>query len=148
VAAVAIVAGYANREKLRLKIASVYASVPPKVSQTPPPSKRRATAFSGDAPWALSALPECFTPVAKSTAGNLQYVLAHLPPKATMARPSAKLTYADCTIRVAGDELYVDRGTDHLRIPPPARLYTGPGSVAVLRGADGGYELRTYKVQP
>jgi hypothetical protein len=141
---VAVVAGYANRDRIRLKIASVYASVPPKAAQTPPPSARQAVAFRGDAPWALSALPECFSQISKSTSPTLDYVLAHLPKGATMVRPPHDLSYADCKVRIAGDAIYVDRGADRLRVPPPARLYVNDGQVALLRGGVGGYELRVY----
>jgi hypothetical protein len=55
--------------------------------------------------------------------------------------------YADCTLHVAGDEILVDRGSDHMRIPPPARIYTSPGKIALLRGSNGGYELRVYRVE-
>ena len=147
-AAVAVVAAYANRGRLRLQIASVQASVPPKVSQTEPPTRRQAVPFTGDAPWALSALPECFFPASESTAASLSYVLAHLPRGAAMVRPPARLTYHDCTIRVAGDEVFVDRGKDRLRIPPPVRLYAAGRSLAVLRVTDGHYELRNYRVLP
>lgn len=148
VTGVVIVAGYANRERLRLKVASVYASVPPKAAQTPPPSKRRAVAFTGDAPWALSALPECFVQQSKSTSRTLDYVLAHLPKDVRMVRPPQTLQYADCTLRVVGETIYVDRGSDRLRIPPPARLYVGGRHLALLRGSEGGYELRVYEAQP
>lgn len=144
--AVAIIAGYANRDRLRLKIASVTPSVPPKAAQTPQSSKRPSTAFRGDAPWALSALPECFEPESKTT-GPLAYVLAHLGSNAQPVRSMETLHAADCTVRVRGEEIDVDRGADRLRIPPPARLYRLPGfGVALLRGAGHGFELRTYRV--
>lgn len=143
-----MVAGYANRGRLRLKVASVYASVPPKAAQTAPPSKRAGRAFVADAPWALSALPECFTPLAKSTGPNLPSVLAHLPAHMTMVRPPARLRYGDCTLVLSGARVLVLRGEDRLRIPPPTRIYTGAGILASLRAANGGYDLRTYSVKP
>ncbi|MFN2448369.1 MAG: hypothetical protein ABR508_01060 [Candidatus Baltobacteraceae bacterium] len=139
-------AGWVNRDRIRLKIASVYASVPPKASQTHRPLPRPHTNVAGDAPWALSALPECFTQVAKTT-GPPPYVLAHLPAGLAMERDGARLKVADCALRVAGDAIFVHRGADHLRIPPPARLYDGPGQTAVLRSDAGGYELRVYTAQ-
>ncbi len=146
---VAIVAGFANRDRLRLKIASVYATVPPKPVQKPPLSARKAGSFSGDAPWALSALPECFTQLSKTT-GPLSYVLAHLPSGGHMvlSAQARALRYADCVLRVRGEAVYVQRGVDRMRIPPPARVYVnGAGTkIALLRGLEGGYELRVYQV--
>jgi hypothetical protein len=64
-----------------------------------------------------------------------------------MVRPRSKLQIADCAVRVSGDEIVVDRGSDRLRIPPAARLYRLPGfGMAVLRQAGNGFELRTYRV--
>jgi hypothetical protein len=144
IAAVAIVAGNAARNKSRLHVASVYASVPPKPVQAPPKTKRHSVAFTGDAPWALSALPECFAPIGKST-GPLKYVLSKIPAGAQMVVPPKNLTYADCTLEIRGETVYVHRGVDRMRIPPPARVYVGGGTLALLRGASGGYELRVYE---
>jgi hypothetical protein len=144
---VVIGTAYSHRGSFDLHIKSVYASVPPKASQTAPPSRRRSTAFAGDAPWALSALPECFKQRSKST-GPLRYVEAQLPLQAAMVRPPATLRFADCTVSVRDDRIVVTRGPDRLRVPPPARLYRGSGTLALLRGADGGYDLRIYSVQP
>lgn len=148
VAAFAGVAGYMHRGELALKIKSVYAPAPPKAAQREAQGKRTPGAFGGDAPWALSALPECFTQTSKSTSPTLGYVLARLPSGAAMVRPPARLRYADCTLRVQGAQVFVDRGADHMRIPPQARLYTAPGTLALLRGSDGGYELRVYETRP
>lgn len=147
-ASVAIVAGYMHREQLALKIKSVYAPAPPKAAQREAQGERKSGAFTGDAPWALSALPECFEQTTKSTSPTLQYVLARLPSGASMVRPPATLHYADCTLRVEGAQVFVDRGADHMRVPPQARIYTAPGTLALLRGSEGGYELRIYKTQP
>ena len=143
--AFAIVAGYVNREQLAIKIKSVFVPVSPKPAQAEAQGGHRHGAFTGDAPWALSALPECFDQTSKSTSPTLPYIIAHLPAGAAMVRPPAKLHYADCTVQVVGDEVLVDRGSDHLRIPPQARIYTAPGKVALLRGSAGGYELRVYR---
>jgi hypothetical protein len=143
VVSVAVVAAYANRERIRLKIASVYATVPPKAAQEPTPSQRGVRPFRGDAPWAFSALPECFRPVSKSI-GPLKYVLAHLPKGSIMVPAPAIRYFSDCTVRVKGDEVEVERGVDRLRIPPPVRLYESNNLVTLLRGLAGTYEMRTY----
>lgn len=147
VAAVAAVAGYANRDRLRLKIASVYASVPPKAAQPAPRWARTAGAFTGDAPWALSALPECFEQLSKATSRQLAYVQARLPHDLTMIRPPQSLHFADCALQVRGDEVLVRRGSDRMRIPPSVRLYVNASQtrLALLRRGPNGYELRVYQ---
>lgn len=145
-AAFVIVGVYVNREQIAIKIKSVYQKVPPKAAQTPAPSKREAPAFVGEAPWALSALPECFTQTEKVT-GPPKYVLARLPKGVTMLRPGATIDVADCHVTVEGDTVLVTRGPDRMRIPAIARLYEGPGSLVLLRGADNGFEMRVYETK-
>lgn len=145
--AVSAIAAYANRDALKIKIASVYAPVKPKVAQSNPPVATTAPPFVGDAPWALSALPECFSQTLKATSRGLAYVTSRLPRGAAMVRPPATLRYADCTVLVRGEQIDVRRGTDRLRVPPPARLYVAGTQLALLRGTSGGYELRVYDTQ-
>ena len=121
----------------------MYAPAPPKASQTEPPAKRPHSNVTGDAPWALSALPECFAPESKTT-GPASFVMAHLPRGLTQARSGDVFHYADCVVRVQGQTVLVDRGSDHLRVPPPADLYYGDNVLALLRGVPGGYDLRVY----
>ena len=148
VLAVFVVVGtWFNREKIALEIKSVYASVPPKVSQTAPPSKRHTTTVFGDAPWAMSALPECFQQQSKTT-GPYGYVMAHLPPGMTMLRSGETATFGDCALQVKGDTVLVTRGSDRLRIPPVARLYRNGSTVALVRSGNGGLELRVYAASP
>jgi hypothetical protein len=143
-AAFAAVGIYANRAQIAIKIKSVYQRVPPKAAQTPRPSKRRAGAFVANAGWALSALPECFTQTEKVT-GPPKYVLAQVPQGASMLRPGAVIVTADCRLAVTSDTVLITRGSDRLSVPPIARLYQVPGgSIALLRTADDGYELRVY----
>ena len=139
-----IVAGWMNRDLIRLKIAPVNTPVSPKPaplqtvgSSTPPP-------LSGDAPWALSALPDCLIQTSETT-GPSAYVLAHLPPGAQLVRPPAKLAYGDCTISIVGDEAYVVRGTDRYRIPPHVRFYRTAGWFAQLREYPNGNDLRIFQ---
>jgi hypothetical protein len=132
-----------GRDLIRIKIASVVASAPPKPEAPEATSGSSAAAFSGDAPWALSALPECLIQVSAAH-GTRGYVLAQLPHLAPVV-PPARLVYGDCTISVAGDEAIVVRGTDRFRIPPVTHFYRGNGTLAVLRESGGRFELRTYQ---
>jgi len=142
-------AAWINRDLIRLKIASVYIKVPPKAGSSNPPASVRPAALQGDAPWALSALPECLTQTSEST-GNRSYVLAHLPAGASRVAPPESLTYGDCTISIVDDEAYVRRGEDRFHIPPPSTFYRASGALALLRGANAAaMELRVYQpVQP
>jgi hypothetical protein len=138
-----LVTAWANRELIRIKIASVYARVPPKPEAAVSVTGSTAP-FEGDAAWALSALPECLTQVSESR-GPLPYLVAHLPAGAQAVVPPASFSYGDCTISLTGDEAVVRRGADRFRIPPRVRFYRTPGSLAVLRQSPSGNDLRVYQ---
>jgi hypothetical protein len=54
------------------------------------------------------------------------------------------LVVGDCTVAVSGDALTVARGSDRLRVPPPARLYEA-GRHLVLDLSEGRREdVRIY----
>lgn len=81
----------------------------------------------GDAPWALSALPECMIQT-QEWKGTLAWVRGHLPRLARLVAPSSTLRYNNCTIVVSRDDAVVSRGSDRLRIPPIAHLYRFPAA--------------------
>lgn len=139
-----IVAAWVNRDLIRIKIASVYARVAPKPGASSPVSSGAIAPMSGDAPWALSALPECLTQVSESS-GSGGYVRAHLPRSAVRIVPPARLSYGDCTISIDGDEAFVRRGTDRFRIPPSVQFYRAQGEVAMMRETGASVELRVYQ---
>lgn len=138
-----LVAAWINRDLIRIKLASVYARVEAKPGVG---DALRATAapFSGDAPWALSALPECLVQVTKST-GSARYVRAHLPARSMPIVPPKRLVYGDCAIEIENDEAIVRRGSDRLRIPPHARFYRSAGLFSMVRETAQGAELRVYQ---
>jgi hypothetical protein len=138
------VAAWVNRDSIRIKIASVYARVAPKPAAALHPTGNASAGFSGDAPWALSALPECLSQVSKSS-GSADYVSGRIPAGALRVAPPARLKYGDCTIVLAGNEAVVSRGSDRFRIPPEARFYRKAGLLAVVRESDGSVELRVYQ---
>lgn len=139
-----VVAGWVNRDLIRIKIASVYARVAPKPGPPNAPERERESALAGDAPWALSALPECLTQTSESR-GPVRYVLARLPKGAVPIVPPASLVYGDCTIQIVGDEAYVNRGHDRLRIPPRVRFYRTADSIVLIRDDQESAELRVYE---
>ncbi len=137
-------AAFANRDLLRIKIASVYVKVQPKLSapETPPPLTPGGESF-GDAPWALSALPECLTQISL-TRGPRAYVLQHVPPGMLPVKAPAQLKYADCTIRVGSGDARVTRGGDRFHIPANVRFFVKAGALSLLRTKGAFAELRTY----
>ncbi len=112
-----------------------------KVTASPP----RVEGVTGNAPWALSALPGCFEQRSDTT-GSASYVKGQLPAGAQLVRPGTRLTYGTCTILVRGDELLVERGSDRMRVPPDARLYTIGTSLALLRTSGSITDLRIYDI--
>src|SRR5271165_1998884 len=144
VGAAVLATAWANRDLIRIKIASVYAHAPSKAGGASGSERATPAPLSGDAPWALSALPECLTQLAVSK-GPPAYVRAHLPPGARPIAPPATLTYGDCRIMISGDEAFVSRGVDRLRIPPRAQFYRADGRLALILETRGGTELRVYE---
>lgn len=146
-----IVAGYANREQLALKIKSVYAPVPPKPVSPVASTRGVNRAFIADARWAFSALPECFTQQSHST-GPGSYVLPLLPKDARPVPAGYAVFAGDCRAFVHGTQIWIWRGADRLRIPPPARLYeSGSGSsrmLELLQGPPDALDLRVYSLSP
>jgi hypothetical protein len=139
-----LAAGWANRDLIRIKIASVYARVHAKPGGASAPERATAAPITGDAPWALSALPECLVQMSEAH-GSLAYVRAHLPPGAVPIVPPATLVYGDCSITIVGKQAYVRRGADRLRIPPRAQFYRAGDLLALVRESAGGNELRVYE---
>ena len=139
-----LAAAWASRDLIRVKIASVYARVAPKPGASSPVSSGAVASLSGDAPWALSALPECLTQVSKSS-GSGRYVRAHLPRSAVRVVPPARLSYGDCTISIDDDQAFVRRGADRFRIPPSVQFYRARGEVAMMRETAASVELRIYQ---
>lgn len=112
-----------------------------KATASPPP----ADSVTGNAPWALSALPDCFTQISDTT-GSASFVAARLPAGAQPVPAGAHLKYGTCTILVRSDELIVKRGSDLMRVPPHARLYTTGKTLALLRTSAAYSDLRLYDI--
>lgn len=143
VGATTLVAVWVNRDLIRIKLASVYAKVPPKTAPAEPATLASPRPLSIEAPWALSALPDCLMQ-ASHTTGPPDYVLAHLPPGARPIPPPATLSYGNCTILVRGDEAYVRRGPDRFHVPPHVQFFRAGDRLALLRRDGPGMDLRVY----
>jgi hypothetical protein len=108
----------------------------------PPPPPDDTT---GNAPWALSALPDCFVQRSE-TSGAPAYVEAQIPPGAQPVRDGTRLSYGPCTILVHKSELLVERGADRLRVPPRATLYTAGNMLVLIRVSGKTAVLRSYEI--
>ncbi len=144
VGATMLIAAWTERDFIRIKLASVYASAPPKPAAPEPSGTPSGKGLSMVAPWALSALPECLIQQSDTT-GPPAYVLAHLPAGARRIVPPATLQYGNCTILLRGDEAYVRRGADRFRIPPHVEYYRTSAGLAQLRRDGPGMDLRIYQ---
>lgn len=125
-------------------IRSVRASGAPSSGRKQPPSTYRAQNFDGiEAPWVLSALPECLLPQSVFRAKSVGAVLAHLPAGARRVAPGTALTYRNCRIDVRSSDAVVTRGDDRFHIPPRSQLFRTPTKLVLLRFS-GRAELRVY----
>jgi hypothetical protein len=144
VGALVLATAWANRDLIRIKIAGVRAHVAAKAGGPNSVQPSSAPPLYGDAPWALSALPECLSQLSESI-GPRSYVREHLPANAVPIVPPATLVYGDCTITVTGDEAFVRRRDDRLRIPPHVQFYRAAGLLVLIRRTARGAELRVYR---
>jgi hypothetical protein len=100
-----------------------------RASGTPSPARSQLAGGAtpgplyGEAPWALSALPDCARQHDEYR-GNAEHVRAKIP--AGAIEVTGHIIAGPCTIDVTSNGILVQRGSDRLRIPPPARLlYSG-----------------------
>lgn len=115
-----------------------------------PPEHDRATQtadpISGDAPWALSALPECFRED-RHARGTLAYVRSKVPHDAVALAPGTTLRVANCTVAIGRARALVTRGDTRLRIEPSPHFWRARGRL-VLEVDDGARgDLRVYTPQ-
>jgi hypothetical protein len=89
---------------------------------------------NGNAPWALSALPECFEQVL-SAHGPAAYVLSQLPPGSQAVRGPAELRNADCRLEIRPNVATVERGAERLVIPPVTQFYRWPDRIGFVHRA-------------
>jgi hypothetical protein len=107
--------------------------------------------LTGDAPWALSALPECFRQT-YAVRGPLAYVNAHLapgaPPRNRWHRARAgRLVAADCTVVLMGRTALVTRGDTRLVVPADARFSIAGDRLVLDRYAGGAEDVRVYALR-
>jgi hypothetical protein len=145
VLAVAVLATMGARDIMRLHFRSSNAPQPQQHLRYGDSAGENQASLAGDAPWALSALPDCFIQQAEWT-GTATYVDAHLPHGARAIEPGTQLRYGPCTISVRSGEVFVNRGADRFRIPPHAVLYQDGAQLWLLRAAGHSSVLRSYTI--
>lgn len=145
VLAIAIFAtAWSNRDLIRIRIAPTTVPAPPKPDDATEVRGHSDTPLSGDAPWALSALPDCATEV-RSTHGPVAYVRSKLPSDARTIAAGTVLTLGACTIFVGDGEIRIHRGSDRLRVPPRSTFYRTGVGFALLRQSGKSADLRVYE---
>jgi hypothetical protein len=147
VAAAVLVAAFVFVITLR-KMSAPDLRVSARPSGTPSASRMQAPnasmaphALGGDAPWALSALPDCARQHSEDR-GSATSVRAKIPSaaKAVVGRIRA----GACVVEVTDDGIIVRRDGDRLRIPPPARLLYWNNRYYLYEDDRKGAVLRIY----
>ena len=116
---------------------------------TPGPAQRdldahpTPVAVQGEAPWALSALPECFTQLA-SRSGPAAYARTRIPRDARRVSGESTLHVVDCTLEVRSDWAVVERGENRLLIPGIARFYVAGNRLILDRAQARHEDVRVY----
>lgn len=127
-------------------IRTVQATGSPSAPRKQGGSQYHAGNFEGaEAPWALSALPECLLPQSVWRARTIAGLMVHVPPGAMRIAPGTDLRYRNCTIAVRARDAVVTRGGDRFHIPPLSQFFTSGGNLYFVRQARWA-ELRVYTV--
>lgn len=126
-----------------LEMRSVRATGSPTVGRKQVRSHGTPGPLGGDAPWALSALPECLLQRGVWRATQVAKVKEHIPVGAQPVQPGTVLQYRNCTLTVRSDDALVTRGSDRFHIPPRAHFFVARDQLILLRQSKGA-ELRIY----
>jgi hypothetical protein len=100
------------------------------------------TKFSGEGPWVMSALTDCFDQQSSKT-GPAELLAHDVPPASERVRATT-LHRGACTVVVREHDIWVLRGDDRLRVPPEARLYRHVNSLILVWEHAGRMEIRVY----
>ena len=145
VLAVGVIAtAWVHPEFLRIRIAPTSLPASPRAADELGGGSGGDRPLTGNAPWALSALPDCVREQS-SAKGPAAFVRSKLPAGATPIAPGTTVTFGPCTISVGDGEILVTRGSDRLRIPPHATLYRYGDELVLLRLSSEANELRVYQ---
>jgi hypothetical protein len=106
--------------------------------------RRTPSPVTGEAPWAFSALPECFRQDSRRQ-GVPAFARIGFPSAAKLLPPGTRLEIADCTVEVGERTIAVSRGENRLVVPATAHLYAYNGHLVLDRTALGREEVRVYE---
>ncbi len=126
-----------------LRMRAVHASGSPSPPRREAPSNFHAGNFFGNAPWALSALPDCFVQETVWS-GPEAGLRRHVPADAQQVGSGTILRSSNCTLTVGARDAFVVRGLDRFHIPPRTRFFIAGRQLFMLRGGKHA-ELRTYE---
>ncbi len=98
---------------------------------------------TGAAPWALSALPECFRQQSRAS-GPAWFARRKVPAGAKRVAGGVSLHVGDCRLDIGDDSVAVTRGENRLSIPPEARIYVAGRALVLERVERGREDVRVY----
>ncbi|MDQ6931714.1 MAG: hypothetical protein M3160_00910 [Candidatus Eremiobacteraeota bacterium] len=139
-----VLATLAHRSARPLEIRAVQASGSPSPPRRDARSNTHAGNFIGEAPWALSALPDCLV---QQTVwrGGIEAALRRRVPRAALGvNGGTVLHYHNCTITVRARDAFVVRGADRFHIPPRTQFFITGRQLFMLRVGKHA-ELRAYE---
>ena len=115
----------------------------PSVPRPQPTTSLGPQGVQGEAPWAFSALPECFEQEAEAH-GPIDFVRAHVPAGMRLVASPSHLETADCTVQVLAHSVVVDRGTERLEVPPETQMLADDRHFGLLCRTGATAVLRVY----
>lgn len=131
-----------------LEVASVRATGTPSAGRPQSESTALVRDFTGDAPWALSALPECFSQ-RLSARGPMDRIRARLPRGSVRLVSGATVSSGNCTVFVGRKDARVERRADRFHLPAITEVYLiDRRQLAIVHIARQRGELRVYRLHP
>jgi hypothetical protein len=106
------------------------------------PAPRPRQTFTASAPWALSALTDCFTE-GDRTSGPLAKVRPLFPSERERVLPGTQFERGPCRVEVHADSIIVVRGADRMRVPH-GKLYRTADHLIVVSTDGPTADMRTY----
>ncbi|MBD5635136.1 MAG: hypothetical protein IAI49_11720, partial [Candidatus Eremiobacteraeota bacterium] len=107
------------------------------------PERRTTDTVTGEAPWALSAVPECFHQTANFI-GSVAFARAHIPAGARLVPGDERLISADCALDVHDGTADLRRGELRLHVPAPVRFFVAGRRLVLDQRAGKREEVRLY----